>query len=112
MGRRAYSGSAELRQSVIVLAVLGQLRDGRDGWGLRRALAEGGVAVEEAALFPLLRRLEAEGLLAGVAGADPARRHYRLSVEGRRAFAASAAQLCRTWHAALGAPQDAAGAQW
>ena len=60
---------------------------------LKQALAEGGMPVEEGTLYPLLRRLEAQGLLASEWDEDyaPPRRYYRLSREGKRAFAALSA---------------------
>lgn len=105
----------EVRRGVLVLAVLSRLSTPHCGYALRQALAEGGMRIEEGALYPLLRRLESQGLLAGEWNAEtaPPRRYYRLSEEGRRAFATSAAQLCVTWHAAFSAPQGMPGdAAW
>ena len=53
----------ELRRGVLVLAVLSQLRTPRYGYELRQALGERGMAIEEGTLYPLLRRLESQGLL-------------------------------------------------
>ena len=53
----------ELRRGVLVLAVLTRLRQPRYGYSLRQALAERGMPIEEGTLYPLLRRLEAQGLL-------------------------------------------------
>ena len=53
----------ELRRGTLILAVLGQLRVERYGYTLRKALAEVGVEIDEGALYPMLRRLESQGLL-------------------------------------------------
>ncbi len=76
----------ELRRGVVVLATLSQLRTPRYGYELRQALAEQGMAIEEGTLYPLLRRLETQGLLSSewkIAGGPP-RRYYALNVEGRK----------------------------
>lgn len=74
----------ELRRGVIVLAALSQLRSAQYGYSLRQALAERGLAIEEGTLYPLLRRLEAQGVLASewrIADGPP-RRYYTLSAQG------------------------------
>lgn len=93
MVERDNTGLTELRRGVLVLAVLSRLQAPQYGYSLRQALAEGGMPVEEGTLYPLLRRLEAQGLLASEWNTDfaPPRRYYRLSAEGARAFAALAA---------------------
>src|ERR1700678_1177260 len=53
----------ELRRGCLVLAVLAQLRQEHYGYTLRKALAEDGLEIEESTLYPLLRRLETQGLL-------------------------------------------------
>jgi len=53
----------ELRRGTVVLACLLALRRPGYGYGLLDALAEAGVPVEANTLYPLLRRLEAQGLL-------------------------------------------------
>lgn len=75
----------ELRRGSLILAVLGQLRSEHYGYTLRRALAEAGVEIDEGALYPMLRRLEAQGLLASEWREEERRkkRFYRLSDEGR-----------------------------
>ena len=74
----------ELRRGSLVLAVLAALRRERYGYDLRMALAEHGVAIDEGALYPMLRRLEAQGLLASAWREENKRnkRFYRLSPEG------------------------------
>src|SRR2546430_7912256 len=54
----------ELRRGCLSLAVLSQLRTERYGYTLRKALAQQGLEIDEGTLYPLLRRLESQGLLA------------------------------------------------
>jgi PadR family transcriptional regulator PadR len=53
----------ELRRGCLTLAALAQLRQEHYGYTLRKALAERGLEIDENTLYPLLRRLEAQGLL-------------------------------------------------
>lgn len=53
----------ELRRGCLTLAVLTQLRTERYGYTLRKALADDGLEIDEGTLYPLLRRLENQGLL-------------------------------------------------
>lgn len=75
----------ELRRGTLVLAVLSELRSERYGYTLRSKLAEAGVELEEGTLYPLLRRLEEQGLLASEWREEDNRkkRFYRLSPVGR-----------------------------
>jgi len=52
-----------MRRGVLVLAVLGQLRTEHYAYSLRQVLASEGLHVEEGTLYPLIRRLEKQGLL-------------------------------------------------
>ena len=54
---------SELRRGALGLAVLARLRVERYGYTLRQALADDGLEMEESTLYPLLRRLEGQGLL-------------------------------------------------
>jgi PadR family transcriptional regulator PadR len=76
----------ELRRGGLVLAVLAQLRREHYGYTLRRALAERDLAVDEGTLYPLLRRLESQGLLSSEWREEDKRqkRFYTLSPAGRR----------------------------
>lgn len=78
----------DLRRGVLVLAVLSQLRTAQYGYSLRQELAAGGMAIEEGTLYPLLRRLEAQGLLASAWRIEdgPPRRYYVLSALGARQY--------------------------
>jgi PadR family transcriptional regulator PadR len=79
----------ELRRGCLILAVLAALRSEQYGYTLRKALADRGMDVEEGTLYPLLRRLESQGLLASEWRAEEKRnkRFYRLSTEGERILA-------------------------
>ena len=74
----------ELRRGSLILAVLGALREERYGYTLRQTLEDAGLPIEEGALYPLLRRLEAQGLLTSEWREDARRnkRFYRLSPAG------------------------------
>ena len=74
----------ELRRGCLSLAVLAQLRVEHYGYTLRKALAELGLAIDENTLYPLLRRLESQGLLLSEWREENKRkkRFYRLSPDG------------------------------
>src|ERR1700729_2327367 len=74
----------ELRRGCLILAVLAQLRVEHYGYTLRKALADEGLAIEDSALYPLLRRLETQGLLTSEWREEEKRnkRFYKLSAEG------------------------------
>jgi DNA-binding PadR family transcriptional regulator len=74
----------ELRRGSLVLAVLARLREERYGYTLRQALAADGLEMEESTLYPLLRRLESQGLLTSEWREEEKRkkRFYRLSPTG------------------------------
>jgi DNA-binding PadR family transcriptional regulator len=88
---------SELRRGVLVLAVLSQLRTPEYGYSLRQALADQGMPIEEGTLYPLLRRLESQGLLESQWRMEdgPPRRYYTLSADGARHYRA----LSETWSA-------------
>lgn len=79
----------ELRRGSLILAVLGHLRREHYGYTLRKALSEAGVEIDEGALYPMLRRLESQGLLTSEWREEEKRnkRFYRLSDEGTRVLA-------------------------
>lgn len=85
----------EMRRGIVVLAVLSRLRQPEYGYSLRQALAERGMPIEEGTLYPLLRRLEEQGLLTSEWRLEegPPRRYYVLSAEGRAQYDA----LTVTW---------------
>jgi len=87
----------ELRRGSLTLGVLARLREERYGYSLRQALAEDGLEMEESTLYPLLRRLETQGLLASEWREEDKRkkRFYRLSTEGE----AMLGRLLQEWRA-------------
>ncbi len=94
---------SEMRRGAIVLAVLGQLRREHYGYSLRKSLADRGLQVEEGTLYPLIRRLEKQGLLVSEWREEDKRRKrfYRLSEAGSSIYQ----QLLRDWHALNGSIQ-------
>src|ERR1700745_2229985 len=87
----------ELRRGCLILAVLAELRSERYGYTFRKALSEQGVEIDEGTLYPLLRRLESQGLLISEWREEDKRnkRFYRLSPEG----AVLLDQLAAEWRA-------------
>lgn len=87
----------ELRRGSLVLAVLGALKQERYGYTLRTTLEEAGLPIDEGALYPLLRRLETQGLLTSEWREEDRRnkRFYRLSPRGE----ALLAELTAEWRA-------------
>src|SRR5437870_5713205 len=85
----------ELRRGYLVLAVLVELRSEQYGYTLRKALGERGMAIDEGTLYPLLRRLESQGLLVSEWREEEKRnkRFYRLSPHGELILA----QLLDEW---------------
>ena len=78
----------ELRRGVIILAVLSQLDDEQYGYSLLKRLSEQGLEIDQGTLYPLLRRLETQGLLASSwrVESDRPRRYYQISEAGRSTF--------------------------
>lgn len=87
----------ELRRGAIVLAALSQLKTAQYGYSLRQALAARGMEIEEGTLYPLLRRLEGQGLLTSEwqIRDGPPRRYYVLSADGEQLYA----RLSTSWRA-------------
>jgi PadR family transcriptional regulator, regulatory protein PadR len=85
----------ELRRGCLSVAVLAALRTEQYGYTLRKLLAEHGLAVDEGTLYPLLRRLETQGLLVSEWREEGKRnkRFYRLSDQG----AVTLDQLLAEW---------------
>ena len=75
----------ELRRGVIVLAVLSHLSEEQYGYSLIKSLEEHGLMIDQGTLYPLLRRLESQGLLQSNwrVESDRPRRYYQISDEGR-----------------------------
>lgn len=86
----------ELRRGSLIIAVLAQLREEHYGYALRKALADQGMEIEESTLYPLLRRLETQGLLESEWREEDKRnkRFYRLSKDGANILK----QLLEEWN--------------
>lgn len=78
----------ELRRGCLTLAVLAQLRVEHYGYTLRKALSDQGLEIDENTLYPLLRRLEKQGLLTSEWREENKRkkRFYSLSPKGKEIF--------------------------
>jgi PadR family transcriptional regulator, regulatory protein PadR len=87
----------ELRRGCLTLAALAALRQEHYGYTLRKALAERGLEIDESTLYPLLRRLETQGLLVSEWREEDKRnkRFYHLSSDGERILG----QLLAEWRA-------------
>jgi DNA-binding PadR family transcriptional regulator len=84
--------SQELRRGLVVLAALSRLEDAQYGYSLIGELGDAGFQIDQGTLYPLLRRLEDQGLLESswnTEGSRP-RRYYRLNDTGRKVLAALA----------------------
>jgi PadR family transcriptional regulator PadR len=91
----------EFRRGALVLAVLSQLREEQYGYSLKKALVKLGLEIDEGTLYPLLRRLEAQGLLSSrwrVEVGRP-RRYYRNSPSGEQ----MQRELAADWRALVNA---------
>jgi DNA-binding PadR family transcriptional regulator len=75
----------ELRRGVIVLAVLSQLQEEQYGYSVMKLLADRGLDVDQGTLYPLLRRLETQGLLESKWRLEDSRprRYYIISQTGK-----------------------------
>ena len=75
----------ELRRGALVLAVLASLTDEHYGYSLRKQLNEKDIEIDEGTLYPLIRRLEKQGLLESEWREESKRkkRFYRLSALGQ-----------------------------
>ena len=98
----------ELRRGCLPLAVLSALREEQYGYSLRKILAGQGLEIEESTLYPLLRRLESQGLLCSEWREQESRkkRFYKLLPIGEKILH----QLTADWNAinvALGTVMDA-----
>jgi PadR family transcriptional regulator PadR len=74
----------ELRRGVLVLAVMTRLAQEQYGYSLIKLLSDLGLEIDQGTLYPLLRRLETQGLLESKWRVDEARprRYYVLSPQG------------------------------
>ena len=85
----------ELRRGLLIVAVLAQLRREHYGYTLRKDLSALGIEIDEGTLYPLLRRLETQGLLDSEWREENNRqkRFYKLSRDGRQILKLLLAEL-------------------
>lgn len=78
----------ELRRGVLILAVLSQLEAPQYGYSLRQLLAAQGMPIEEGTLYPLLRRMEEQGLVSSEWKIEdgPPRRYYVRNKQGNEIY--------------------------
>ncbi len=94
----------ELRRGIVSLAVLSALQTPAYGYSLQQTLVDRGFDVEQGTLYPLLRRLDEQGLLESDWNVDESRprKYYRLSAKG----AAALAGLTQQWEALVKSVAD------
>ena len=80
----------ELRRGTVILCVLSKLQKPAYGYNLIGELADTGVSIEANTLYPLLRRLESQGLLNSTWNTDTAkpRKYYSTTEFGNEIFEA------------------------
>lgn len=85
----------ELKRGTLVLSVLSQLHTQEYGYSLVQKLEEKGAPIEANTLYPLLRRLEKQGLLLSEWDTTESRprKYYLLSDEGKGVYE----QLIKEW---------------
>ena len=78
----------ELRRGTTVLSVLSQMSGPKYGYSLGQSLEEKGVSIDPNTLYPLLRRLEKQGLLESrwETGGSKPRKYYRRTEYGTRIY--------------------------
>lgn len=74
----------ELRRGIIVLVILSQLQEPRYGYGLLRQLEKAGITIDAGTLYPLMRRLERQGVLKSTWDTEETRprKYYQLNQQG------------------------------
>lgn len=75
----------ELRRGTLILLVLSQLREPTYGYSLMKTLGDNGVPIDANTLYPLLRRLEGQGLLESKwdTGESKPRKYYQITPSGQ-----------------------------
>lgn len=86
----------ELRRGILVLVVLGQMESPAYGYSLAQDLEEQGMVIDQSTLYPLLRRLEKQGLLTSDWSLDDSRprKYYKITTFGQETLAL----LIQEWH--------------
>jgi len=81
--------TSDLKRGLISVAVLSKLKKEKYGYVLQKELSEAGLEVEQGTLYPLLRRMEAQGFLKSdwrIEEDTKPRRYYITSPEGEEAL--------------------------
>ncbi len=78
----------EMRRGAIILAVMSRLNEPQYGYSLVQLLSEKGLDVDPGTLYPLLRRLEKQGLLESSWDTSESRprKYYRVSLQGKELY--------------------------
>jgi DNA-binding PadR family transcriptional regulator len=95
----------EFRRGVLILGVLSQLIEEQYGYSLTQRLAVKGLEIDQGTLYPLLRRLEEQGMLQSrwdVEEGSRPRRYYQISPEGTEVLRG----LTRQWDTLVGVVGD------
>lgn len=74
----------ELRRGTLILLTLSQLKQPRYGYDLVKRLSDRGIPIDANTLYPLMRRLETQGLLQSQwdTGEAKPRKYYRITADG------------------------------
>lgn len=74
----------ELRRGTLIMTVLSQLKEPMYGYSLVKKLNDSGIVIEANTLYPLMRRLESQGLLVSEwdTGESKPRKYYRITENG------------------------------
>lgn len=74
----------ELRRGTLILLVLSQLREDMYGYSLVKQLNDHDIPMDANTLYPLLRRLEGQGLLESRwdTGESKPRKYYKITADG------------------------------
>ena len=74
----------ELRRGTLILLVLGQMKEPMYGYNLVKKLSDNGVPMDANTLYPLMRRLEGQGLLESrwETGEAKPRKYYQITADG------------------------------
>lgn len=82
--KRIETGIQEMRRGTLTLAILTRVDTPQYGYMLIESLAEFGLTVESNTLYPLLRRLEKQGLLESIWQVETSRprRYYQITAMG------------------------------
>lgn len=74
----------ELRRGTLVMTVLCRLKQPTYGYNLVKTLQDNGITIEANTLYPLMRRLESQGLLQSEweTGEAKPRKYYKITKDG------------------------------